>query len=233
MGGERQPVRADLVGHVAVRGHPVGAHHHGVRQPLADQERSGAVAHQPVLDAELAEFPAGQSGALQQRPGLVHDHVAERALVVQGADDAERRAPAQAGEAAGVAVGVHAERSRAAAVPQVRGAAPADLVAHRDGELDDGQRRGFNRRAAQRYPGRDRRYLAAEVDGGRPCAGDALDLRVQPGGVPALTAGLVNRERHAERAGRTEQRGTPDGQPGNRVDQLVHGGDAQHPDVMR
>src|ERR1700678_2858487 len=113
------------------------------------------------------------------------------------------------------------------------GPAPADLVAHRDGGLDDGQRRGLDRRAAQRYPGRDRRYLAAEVDGGRPRAGDALDLCVQPRAVPALTAGLVNRERYAERAGRAEQRGTPDGQPGDRVDQLVHGRDAQHPDLMR
>ena len=231
--GEGQAEGADLVGHVAVRGDPVGPHHHGVGQPLADQERSGAIACEPVLDAELPELPAGQPGALQQGPGLVHDHVPQRPVGVQRADHPERRAPAQAGEAAGVAVGVDPERLAAAGGAQVGGAALADLVAGRGGELHHGQGRGLDGPVALRQVSRDRRYLTPEVDRGRPRVGDPLDLRVQPRAVPALAAGLAGGERHAERAGRAEHRRAPDGQPGNRVEELIHGGDTQDADLMR
>jgi hypothetical protein len=98
---------------------------------------------------------------LQQRPGLVHDDLVNRALLVQGPDDPEPGAPAQAGQGAGVAVGVQPERPLTAGLPEVRGATPADLVARRGGELDNGQGRGLDGLAALRDLTRDRGDLAA------------------------------------------------------------------------
>jgi hypothetical protein len=200
---------------------------------LADQERRRPVAGQAVLDAELAELPAGQPGALEQRPGLVHDHVRQRAVGVQGPDHPQCRAPSQAGQAAGVAVGVDAEPPRSAGLPEPAGAAPADLLAGRDGRTDHGQGRRLYGRAALRNTARDRRHLAAEVDGGRPGVGDPVDLGVQPGGVPAFAAALADGQRDAEGPGRAEHRRTADRQRGDGFHQLVHRGDAQCSDLMR
>jgi hypothetical protein len=155
-----------------------------------------------VLDAELAELPAGQPRALEQRPGLVHDHVAERAAGVQGADHPERGAPAQAGQGAGVAVGVDAEPAGAAGAGEIGGAAPADPEAHLGGGGNDRERRRLDGGAAPRGDGRDRGDLAAQVDRGRPGVGDPLDLRAQPCVVPALVLPLADRHRHAEGARR-------------------------------
>ena len=81
--------------------------------------------------------------------------------------------------------------------------------------------------------GRDREHLAAQVDRGRAGVGDPLDLGVQPGGVPSLALGLPDRERHAERAGHPEQRRAPHDEPDDRVDELVHGGDAEDGEPVR
>jgi len=188
-----------------------------------------------VLDAELTQLPARQPRSLQQRAGLVDQHVPEGAVVVQRADDAERGAPAEAGEGAGVAVRMDPEpaRPRAAHVAQVGGAALADAdalggrVAHR------AHREGLDRRGAVRDRGRRRLDLAPQVHRGRPGLGDPLDLRPEARVVPALAPGLPDRERDAQRAGRAEQRRAADGQPADRVYHLVHGGDPQHADLMR
>jgi hypothetical protein len=186
-----------------------------------------------VLDAELAELPGGEPRSLQQRAGLVRDDVRERAPVAQHPDDAERGSPAQARECTGVAVRVHLERARAALLDEERGApfaqpltVPDRGVAHREG---GGLHRG--RAAGQR--GRDGQHLAAQVDRGRARVGDPLDLGVQPADVPSLARGLPGRERHAERAGHPEQRRAPHGQPDDRVDELVDGGDADDGQPVR
>ena len=57
---EGEGVGADLVGHVAVGRHPVGPHNDRVGLPLADEERSGAVGRQVMLDAKLPQFPGGE-----------------------------------------------------------------------------------------------------------------------------------------------------------------------------
>ena len=186
-----------------------------------------------MIDAQLAEFPAGQPGALEQRPGLVHDHVAERVVLVQRADHPEGRAPAQAGEGAGVAVRVDAEPPAAAGLPEPPGAAPAEPVAHRVGEPGRRQGRRLDGVAALGYPLRDRQHLAAEVDGRRPGVGDALDLSVQPRPVPALPVALADGQGDAQRAGHAEQRRAAHGERGDRLDQLIDRGDAQHADLMR
>jgi uncharacterized protein len=230
---ERQGIRPDLVGHIAVRRHAVGSHDDGVRHPPADEERPGTVADQVVLDAELAQLPAGQPRPLQQRAGLVHDDVAERTLVVQRPDHAQRRSPAQAGEAPGVAVRMDGQRACSADLGQVARAALADTPAHADRGVPDGAGRGFDGRRAARDRGGRRDHFPAQVDGGRAGVADPLDLGVDARGVPAFAFRLPDRERDTQRARDPEERGTADSEPGNRVDQLVDRGDVQHADLMR
>src|SRR5262249_23125987 len=59
------------------------------------------------------------------------------------------------------------------------------------------------------------------------------DLGVQPASVPPLAPGLPDRERHAQRAGHPQQRRAPHGQPDDRVDELVHGGEVEDGELMR
>ena len=179
-----------------------------------------------MLDAELAELPGGEPRPLQQRAGLVRDDVREGAPVAQRPDDAERGSPAQAGERAGVAVRVHLERAVPALLDEERGAPLAQPLADIDRGVADREGGGLHRGGAAGQRGRDREYLAAQVDRGRAGIGDPLDLGVQPAVVPSLAFGLPDRERHAQRARHPEQRRAPHGQPDDRVDKLIHGGDA-------
>jgi hypothetical protein len=64
-----------------------------------------------VRDALLGEFPRRQPGTLQQRAGLVHVDVAEHAALVQCLHHAERGAPLDTGERAGVAVSLYVDRA--------------------------------------------------------------------------------------------------------------------------
>ncbi len=233
MRGQRQRVGADLVGHVTVRGDPVRADDHRVGEPLADQERRRAVAGQPVLDAELAELPAGQPRALEQRPGLVHDHMVERVLLVQRADHAERGAPAEAGERAGVAVGVHPEPA-AGAFHEVGGAAAADVAADPLGVALDRERGlGHGRRVGQVDRGGQLGHLAGQVDRSGPGGRDPPELAAQVVVIPAFALPLAHRQRDAERAGHAEHRGAADGQGGDRPDQLIDGGKPEHANLVR
>ena len=105
--------------------------------------------------------------------------------------------------------------------------------AHRVGEPGRRQGRRLDGVAALGYPLRDRQHLAAEVDGRRPGVGDALDLSVQPRPVPALPVALADGQGDAQRAGHAEQRRAAHGERGDRLDQLIDRGDAQHADLMR
>ena len=93
LGQNRKPVRADLVGRVAISGHAVGAHDDAedvFRVPLPIQERAGhGVGDEGSGDVVVQEFVAGEAGALvvRSRFGVV-DSVED----VEGAevtDDAE------------------------------------------------------------------------------------------------------------------------------------------------
>ena len=88
---QRVRVAAHLVHHVKVRADPVGPQDHRVDLTPRHQERPGAVDRHPVRDAEPAQLPRGQPGALQQRPGLAGDHAAEPPAPVQ----LGRRGPAR------------------------------------------------------------------------------------------------------------------------------------------
>ena len=74
--GEREAVRADLVGHVAVGGDAVAADDHGVELAAGDQPRRGGVDRELVRDPELAQLVHGQPGTLEQRPRLGGDDAA-------------------------------------------------------------------------------------------------------------------------------------------------------------
>ena len=76
---QRLQVGADLVGRVAVGGHPVGADDHQVHHPLPHQVAAGVVHHHRVRDAVLAELEGGERGALVARPRLVHPDVEREA----------------------------------------------------------------------------------------------------------------------------------------------------------
>ena len=232
-GGEREAVGADLVGHVPVGRDPVRPDHHRVHLALADQERGGRVGDQVVLDAELAELPAGEPGPLQQRAGLVHHDVPHRVVVVQRPDDAERGAPAQAREAAGVAVGPDPQRCGPAGLPQEAGSAFTHPVGRGHDRGHRGQRRLLHRGGPVRDDRRGRLGLAAQVDGGGPGVGDPLDRRRQAGLIPVLFPRLAGGEGDAEGARDAEHRRAADGQPGDRVHQLADRGEMKHADLVR
>ena len=66
MRGEREAVRADLVGDIAVGGHAVAADDHGVDRAARDQPGSGAVDDQLVRDVEAGELICRQARSLEQ-----------------------------------------------------------------------------------------------------------------------------------------------------------------------
>ena len=75
--------------------------------------------------------------------------------------------------------------------------------------------------------------LAAQVDGGGPGVGDPLDRRRQAGLVPVLFLRLAGGQGDAEGARDAEHRRAADGQPGDRVHQLVDRGEMKHADLVR
>ncbi len=127
VGGQHgQRVRADLVGHVAVGRHPVGADHDQVDVARGHERAGHHVGHQGGGDAEPVELPGGEAGPLEHGPGLVDPHPRALAGLGGGPDDPEGRAVPDAGQRPGVAVGQdlgavgHEQRRRGARAPGCR-----------------------------------------------------------------------------------------------------------------
>ena len=110
-GRERLEIGADLVAGVAARSDAVGADQAEIDLALLHQMAAGIVGDQRVRHAMAGQFPGGEAGALVARPRLVDPDVHRNAGVVRTVDDAERRAPVDAGDPAGVAMGEDVDRS--------------------------------------------------------------------------------------------------------------------------
>ena len=147
MGGERQAVGADLVGHAAVGRDPVRAGQHHVHLPAGQQRGGGRVGQHGVRQARPAGLPRGQPGALEQRPGLVDPEHGQPAGPVRGHDHRERGPLPRGHQRAGVAVGQHPGARRDQAQP-VLGHRRAGRGVLRGDPLRLGQRRGRPVRAA-------------------------------------------------------------------------------------
>ncbi|HEV2871054.1 MAG TPA: hypothetical protein VG409_06485, partial [Actinomycetota bacterium] len=104
-GQHGQAVGADLVGGVAVGGHPVAADQHGVDQAAGHGRAGGGVGHHRDRDAGGDQLPGGEAGALEQRPGLGGQHLDRLPGRRLGVDDPEGGAEPGGGQAPGVAVG--------------------------------------------------------------------------------------------------------------------------------
>ena len=102
---DRQRVRADLVGGVAVGRHPIGADQDDVHLATRHQVPGGHIGEQRVRDAGLGQLPGRQAGSLEIRTGLVDPDVDRTVRVVSGLDDAERGPVLAARQWPGVAVG--------------------------------------------------------------------------------------------------------------------------------
>ena len=159
----RQRVRADLVRDVAVRGDPVGAHHHRVDRAGGEQRTGGGVDDDAERDAEPVELPRGEPCALQHRPRLVDPDGHGPAALVRGADHAERGAVPDARQCAGVAVREDRGDRR-----EQRGAVRTEGPVGRHVRRGDRERPVEGRRRATATPGRERLVDAPrEVHRGR------------------------------------------------------------------
>ncbi len=119
-GGQGQRVGADLVGHVAVGGDPVGAGHDGLHAALAHDLSGHGVADQGHVHPPLLQFPHGQASALEEGPRFVDVDLQVLARLLGRKQDGQSRPGTGGGQAPGVAV-----RQYAAAVGQQRGAVTA------------------------------------------------------------------------------------------------------------
>ena len=99
---------ADLVGRVAVGGHPVRAGDDQSDLPLGHQGGCHVVADQGDFQAGLRQLPGGQARALQQGAGFIHKHPEVQALPVGEIHGGGGGAEAGRGEGAGVAMGEYA-----------------------------------------------------------------------------------------------------------------------------
>ena len=100
-------VGPDLVGRVAVRGDPVGAH-----DDCSDFSAREVVAAHPVRDdldrdSFARELPGRQAGSLEERPGLRRQDLERFSRFDRRADDPESAAVAAGRERSGVAVRQH------------------------------------------------------------------------------------------------------------------------------
>ena len=105
--GDRDAVRADLVGRVAVARDPVGADDDRADGFALHRDRGRAVDDQRARHARFAQLEHREARALQQRPRLVDEHVQRLAGAMRGDEAAQRRAVAAGRDRAGVAVREH------------------------------------------------------------------------------------------------------------------------------
>ena len=104
MCGQRQHIRADLVGNIAIGGDPVRAEKDFLRLAGAQEISSHIIADDLVGNAILLQFPGRQACPLQTRTGLIHQHMDMLALFMRRADDTQRRAPIHHCQRAGIAM---------------------------------------------------------------------------------------------------------------------------------
>jgi hypothetical protein len=123
---DRERIGTDLVRRVTVRRDPVGPREH-VRDLAAGHEQGRrGVRYDRVGDSRPFEFPGGQAAPLEQRAGLVYEHLPENPTR-EGRPEGPDRAPVAAGrEAARIAVRERA-RARAEQVGRVLAHLPAAL----------------------------------------------------------------------------------------------------------
>ena len=189
----REPVRADLVRDVAVRGDAVRADDDEVDRAARHQRRGRDVGDERRVDAESVELPRGEPRALQHRSRLVDPDVHALAALDRAADDAERGAVADARERARVAVREDAAR-RAARRPR---------RARRCGDCARCRRRRCVPRSRARRRRRRRRTRRARAR--RPSAG-SLRSAVSPRCVPRAACTCRACARCAPRARRRTRR---------------------------
>jgi len=90
VGGEGKHVGANLVGDVAIRCDPVRAHKDRGHLASPKKVASRAVADDLMRNPELIQFPGGQPGALEPRPGFVDQDMHAFALLMRRADHPQR-----------------------------------------------------------------------------------------------------------------------------------------------
>ena len=101
---DREGIRADLVGGVAVRGDPVGSRQDGVDLSRRHQRAGGGICDHGVRNSGRLELPGRQPGALEERSRLVDPDVREQALLPGALERAHRASVTAGREAARVAV---------------------------------------------------------------------------------------------------------------------------------
>ena len=99
---------ADLIGGVAVGGHPVAAYEAGLDPAVFHNDGGHVVADEGHVHAALLQLVAGEAGPLEQGPGLVGEHPQLHALFRRQQEGPLGGAVAGGGQRAGVAVGQHA-----------------------------------------------------------------------------------------------------------------------------
>ena len=125
LGDHGQAVGADLVGHVAVRRDPVGAHEDDVRRIGREEGRGHVVGDHRDVHPCLAELPCRDAAPLEQRPGLVGVDADLLPLLGGHVDRSQRRADPSGGQRPRVAVG-----DDGAPVPEQLGGVLPDPSAH-------------------------------------------------------------------------------------------------------
>ena len=150
---EGQPVRPDLVRHVAVRRDAVRADDDRVDAPARDEGGRGDVREKRDTQAVLRELPGRQARALQERPRLVRED-RDRPRGRKGTHDAEGRADPRGREGARVAVRQDGRDRRGEVRVQPRGAEAPDLEAGRAVLLGDPVRLGLEKAARALRPRR-------------------------------------------------------------------------------
>ena len=219
MGGRQHghAVGADLVGRVAVGGDAVGARDDGLHPPLPHHLGGHAVADQRHVDPPLLQFPGGQPGALQQRPGFVGVDVERLARLGGGEEHGQRRAVVGSGQSAGVAVGQHALPVAQAVRPRggrSRGTS-ADLLRGSPGPRPAARPR-FRPSAGREADGGSFHPLQGpeQVDGRRAAGGQIVGRFVQPLKERRLIASgdILHAETQAVRRGDADGRRAADAQ---------------------
>jgi hypothetical protein len=202
-------IRADLVGDVAARRHPVRADDAQIDETALHQMAARVVGDQRMRHAVLAELESGQRSPLVARPGLIHPHMHGHAPVMREIDRRGRGAPVDGGEPAGVAMGQHVDGApgpRMGVLDQLE-ASLAESAVLRDVLIADRVGAGESRLRAslRRQRDDDRPYVLksmAQVHGGRATGEQAGVGEFQRGFV----GGLGQRDGEPVGGGRPDQR---------------------------
>lgn len=234
--GDRQPVGADLVGHIPSLRDAVRSDKNAVDESSAHGRSGRAVDAHTVGHAGCCQFPRGQPGTLQEWPGFIDEDLGHHSGFSESEDGPEGGTHGCGREPAGVAVGKQPQGALRAAIPDGLGRVCDHPSVDRSVLVNHGGGLGKNRVRTIGELAEGSVDRPGQVDGRRAGCGKSPGVGVHslsPRAGDARPAVGVRRKRDAQGSRESDRGGAPHREGRDGGDDIIHGGQAQKPALVR